>query len=409
VSGTAKFAGKTRALIFIALAQILALSVWFAGAAALPALLAESALGTIHQAALTSSVQIGFVIGALASAVLGLPDRMDPRRLFALGALAAALANGIALTLTPDSLVLIASRAVAGAALALVYPVGMKLAVSWAQRDAGLLVGLLVGALTLGSALPFAFNLAGLGLGWQTPFAVSALAALLAAVLILLARGGPGLKPAPRFEPFAALLAWRDPAIRLANLGYLGHMWELYAMWAWVGAFSHAYWSARGIGSDIGSGIADLTAFAVVAIGALACLLAGHLADRHGRTTVTITAMTISGSCAVLVGLVFDTSPWIMLPLLLVWGMSVIADSAQFSAAIAELAPPERAGTLLTIQTALGFALTAILVQLLPLWIGFAGWNWAFAPLAIGPALGVWAMISLRNRPEAVKLAGGRK
>lgn len=402
---TDPFAGKTRALAYIALAQVLALSVWFAGAAALPALLATVTLTPLHQAALTSMVQIGFVAGALASAVFGLPDRMDPRRLFALGALAAALANLAALALPADSLLLVASRAVAGAALALVYPVGMKLATGWARDDAGLLVGLLVGALTLGSALPFGFNLAGIGLGWQTPFLVSALAAIAAAGLILLARCGPGQKPAPPFDPSAMLLALKTPAIRLANIGYLGHMWELYAMWAWIGPFAHAYWATRGGNAQA----ADLTAFSAVAIGAVACLAAGWLADRYGRTAVTISAMAISGTCALLAGLAFSLPPWIMLPLLLVWGMSVIADSAQFSAATAELAPPERTGTLLTLQTALGFALTAIMVQILPVWIGFAGWTWAFAPLAIGPAIGVWAMARLRQRPEAVRLAGGRR
>lgn len=399
------FAGKSRALIFIALAQILALSVWFAGAAALPGLLAVRDLGPLAQAALTSSVQAGFVIGALVSAIYGWPDRIDPRRLFAFGALIAALANLAALVLLPGSLAMIATRLIAGAALALVYPVGMKLAASWAKGDTGFLVGLLVGALTLGSAFPFAFNALEIGLGWRGPFAISAIAAVSASVLILLARGGPSLKPAPAFDPGAAALAWRDPALRLANLGYLGHMWELYAMWAWIGPFAHAYWAAQGVAGSA----ADLTAFAVVAIGALACLIAGLLADRLGRTAITMAAMAVSGSCALLAGLLFDMPPILMLPLLLLWGMSVIADSAQFSASVAELAPAERTGTLLTLQTAMGFALTAVMVQLLPYWIGFAGWNWAFAPLAIGPALGVWAMWKLRHRPEATKLAGGRR
>jgi MFS family permease len=182
-------------------------------------------------------------------------------------------------------------------------------------------------------------------------------------------------------------------------------MWELYAMWAWIGPFAHAYWAAQGVAGSA----ADMTAFAVVAIGALACLMAGLLADRLGRTAITMVAMAVSGSCALLAGLLFDMPPVLMLPLLLLWGMSVIADSAQFSASVAELAPAERTGTLLTLQTAMGFALTAVMVQLLPYWIGFAGWHWAFAPLAIGPALGVWAMWKLRHRPEATKLAGGRR
>lgn len=396
--------GKTTALILIAASQVLALSIWFAGAAALPALIASGEIDPIRQAALTSSVQLGFVIGALASALTGLADRFTPQRLFAVGAVIAALANLLALQLEPGGLAMIASRAVAGAALALVYPVGMKLAASWARGDAGFLVGLLVGALTLGSALPFAFNLAGEVSDWTLPFAASSIAALAAAGLILFARGGPGLRPAAPFDPGAVALAFRDPALRLTNLGYLGHMWELYAMWAWIGPFAHAYWQRL----DGSARLGDLTAFAVVASGALACLAAGRLADRLGRTRITMIALAISGSCALLVGPLFGLSPWLMIPVLIVWGMAVIADSAQFSAAITELAPPERTGTLLTLQTAMGFALTVIMVQALGLWIDWVGWSWAFAPLAIGPAIGVWAMARLRARPEAARLAGGR-
>ncbi|WP_417479992.1 MFS transporter [Maricaulis maris] len=405
MSGSASLPGKATALALIATSQVLALSIWFAGAAALPALMAATDIGPMRQAALTSSVQLGFVIGAVLSAVTGLADRLPPQRLFALGSIFAALANIAALQLEPGGWSLIASRALAGAALALVYPVGMKLAASWARGDAGFLVGLLVGALTLGSALPFMFNLAGDIADWRLPFMASAMAALIAACLILLARGGPGLRPAARLDPGAFTLSVRDPALRLVNLGYLGHMWELYAMWAWIGPFAHAYWTRLGGDARLG----DLTAFAVVASGAIACLAAGRLADRFGRTRITIIALGISGSCALLVGPAFALAPWLMIPLLIVWGMAVIADSAQFSAAITELAPPERTGTLLTIQTAMGFTLTVIMIQALGYWIELVGWAWAFTPLAIGPAVGVWAMARLRARPEAARLAGGNR
>lgn len=398
------FTGKWQSIALIVLAQILALSVWFSGTAALPAILDAHALGAGKQAALTSAVQAGFVLAALLSAIFSLPDRFDPRHLFAGGAVLAAASNVIALNLAPDSWAMVVSRFAAGSALALVYPVGMKLAASWAKGDAGLLVGLLVGALTLGSASPFLLSITGNSSDWQTPIRLAAIGAGLAAITILFARGGPGLRPAAKFDPGAVLLAVRDPALRLTNLGYLGHMWELYAMWAWIGAFSHAYWQVRGGGAHL----ADLTAFLVIGSGALACILAGGLADRYGRTRVTAAAMAISGSCALLAGFAFNAPPWILLPILVIWGLSIIADSAQFSTAITELAPPERAGTLLTIQTALGFSLTIIMVQILPSWIAFAGWNWAFAPLAIGPFLGVWAMLTLRKRPEAARLAGGR-
>ncbi|PWE17864.1 MFS transporter [Marinicauda salina] len=398
-------AGKPLSLAAIALAQVLALSVWFAGAAALPALRTATELSPFAAAALSSGVQLGFVAGALASAILGLPDRIEIRRLFAAGAVTAALATGLAAAVPPGGAAMIILRVITGAALALVYPVGMKMAASWAKGDAGLLVGLLVGALTLGSATPHLFPLVGAELGWRAPFALSAIAGAAGGAVILLAGVGPAFARAKAFDPSAALLAFRDPALRLANLGYLGHMWELYAFWAWTGVFLAAWFDARGF--DAGAGPAAIT-FAVVAIGAAGALGAGWLADRLGRTIVTSAAMAASGACALLAGLAWGLPPAVMVAILLVYGVTVIADSAQFSAAVAELAPPDRAGSLLTIQTAAGFALTVLTVQALPLWVEITGWRWAFAPLALGPAVGVWAMLRLRARPEAARIAGGR-
>ncbi|WP_270375362.1 MFS transporter [Marinicauda sp. Alg238-R41] len=395
---------KARSLALIALCQVLALSSWFAGAAALPALQAATDLDAFTRAALSSSVQIGFVAGALVSASLGLSDRFDPRRVFAAGAGLAALTTLAIILTPPGSLAMAGLRLLTGASLALVYPVGMKLAASWAKGDAGLLIGLLVGALTLGSALPHLFALDGADVNWRTPFVWAAALAGLSAVLIGFCQAGPAFVRARAFDPRAFVLAIRRADLRYANLGYLGHMWELYAFWAWAGAFLLAYFQARSLSA---SAIGSLT-FLIIASGALGALGAGWLADRIGRTPVAAGAMLISGACALLTGLAWPLGPGVMIALLLVYGVSVIADSAQFSAAIAELAPRDQAGSLLTLQTALGFALTAVSVQALPYWVGVTGWQFAFAPLAIGPAIGVWAMLRLRGHPNARQLAGGR-
>lgn len=396
---------KARSLALIALCQVLALSVWFAGAAALPGIAQSTTLSPFAQAALSSGVQLGFVAGALVSAGLGLADRVEVRVLFAIGAAAAAFATALAAFSEPGGAAMIGLRVLTGAALALVYPVGMKMAASWAKGDAGLLVGLLVGALTLGSAAPHLFPVFAGDLGWQTPFLISASLALLSAVLILAARSGPAFKRAAHFDPSAIRLALARPALRLANLGYLGHMWELYAFWAWLGAFLYAY----AIHNDLpASAWPGMLTFTVVASGAIGALGAGWLADRIGRTLVTSAAMAISGTCALLTGLLWDAPLMALTALLIVYGITVIADSAQFSAAIAELAPPDQAGSLLTLQTAAGFALTVVTVQALPFWVEVTGWRFAFAPLAIGPAIGVWAMLRLRGRPEARQLADGR-
>jgi MFS family permease len=398
---------KRASIAIIAFCQVMAMALWFSASAIVPALTAEFHLSAFAQAALTSGVQAGFVIGCLASAVFGLADRLDPRRFFAVAAVIGAAANLLLLAVDPASPAALALRVVTGICMAGIYPVGMKLAATWAKGDMGLMVGILVGALTLGSAAPHLFNAFG-GMQWRIPLVTASASALVAAALIGFAGIGPNRAPAPRFDPGAALTAWRDVPLRLANLGYLGHMWELYAMWAWIGVFFSASFALT-LPADVAPVAAKLAAFATIAVGAIGSVGAGLLADRLGRTTLTIAAMTVSGTCAATIGFMFGGAPGPLVALALVWGVSIVADSAQFSASIAELADRARVGTMLTVQTALGFTLTLATIHLMPYLVDALGWRYAFLPLAIGPALGVWAMARLRANPRSSVLAGGRR
>ena len=386
---------KARSMSLLVIAEILAMSLWFVSAAILPDMLRETPLSSFRQAALSSGVQAGFVIGALVSAILGIADRFDPRRVFVLSAVGAGLVNAILLIAIPGSDLAIVARVVTGALLAGVYPVGMKIAVGWGKEDRGFLVGMLVGALTLGSALPHLISLGG-GADWRLTVALASAASALGGILCLMTSLGPQHSRALRFDARIITSAWTNRRVRLAYAGYLGHMWELYAMWAWVAVATSVSYSATLPAPDA-EWLSKVTAFVAIGSGGIACVFAGRLADRIGKAEVTIIAMVLSGTSAVAAGLTFGGPVWITFMIVIVWGISIIPDSALFSALVADASPPEQSGSLMTFQTALGFALTFVTVQITPTLASTFGWPVVLAGLALGPAFGIIAMLRLRS------------
>ncbi|HEY7038387.1 MAG TPA: MFS transporter [Methylomirabilota bacterium] len=399
---------RWRALVLLSLAEMLALSLWFSASAVLPALSREWALGDGGRAGLTIAVQAGFIVGTLLAALGNLPDVLPPRSLMRWGALAAAALNA-ALALWVDRLgPALVLRFLTGVFLAGTYPPAMKIAATWFREGRGLAIGLLVAALTVGSATPHLIR--GLTeLPWRHTLLAASAMAVLAALVLTRVTEGPYRFPPARFDLRMATGVLRERGARLACLGYFGHMWELYAMWTWLVAFLAASVDARGGGTYAGLNASEATFVCVGLAGGLGAYAGGALADRWGRTTLTMTAMGLSGLCALLIGFTYGGPPLLTLLVAIVWGVTIVADSAQFSTAVTELAPAAYVGTALTTQTCLGFALTMASIWAIPPAVSLVGWRWAFAMLAIGPALGILAMARLRTLPEASRMAGGRR
>lgn len=387
----------------------MALALWFSATAIIPVLRLEFPIDDTRASLFSSIVAVGYVVGTLGSALLGLADRLHPRRFFMASALVAAGANVAILVFEPTSWMIIFFRFVTGMCMAGLYPVGMKMAATWAKGDTGLLIGALVSALTLGAAVPHLFNAIG-GLDWQFTLIAASVLAAASGLAVNFVGLGPAYGKIPPFNPAAVMRAWTDKAIRFANFGYFGHLWELYAMWAWVALFLHASF-AISLGYDTATVelYANLSTFAVVAAGAVGSIVIGLLADRFGRTVVTAMVMLVSGTCALTVGFLFGGSVWIVLAVCLIWGFTVVPDAPQTSACIIELSEPSYVGTMLTVQTCVGFMLTMFPIHIVPQMVDLFGWRFAFMPLAIGPILGAYAMLQLRRHPDAIKLAGGRK
>lgn len=377
-----------RALALLAAALVLSMTTWFSATAVVPQLRAEWDLGNTAAAWLTISVQVGFVAGALAGSAFSVADVFPPRFVILAGALGAAAAN-LVLVAAEGPEVGIAARVATGFFLAGVYPPALKLASTWFRRGRGTALGIVVGALTLGSAIPHLVNGLG-GLEWQlVVWVTSALTAAGGVLVFFGVPEGPYSFPSARFDPRQAGLVLRNRGVRLASLGYFGHMWELYAMWAWFLVFFAA------VATD-GKAAAYAT-FAVIGAGAVGCWVGGVLGDRWGRPETTALMMAVSAACALGIGLVAEVSAALVLALGLVWGFAVVADSAQFSTLVTELAEQAYVGTALGFQMAVGFALTVPTIWLLPFLEDEVGWRWAFVFLVPGPVLGILAMLRLRR------------
>jgi MFS family permease len=396
---------KWRALTLLSIGILFGMSLWFSGSAVVPALTKEWKLTESEVSWISNAVQLGFVVGTLLSATLNLSDIISARHLCAVAGFAGALTN-ISFGLfahQPGSA--IALRFITGVCLAGVYPPGMKVMATWFRRRRGMALGVLVGALTLGKATPYLVNAVG-SLNWRTNVLVVSLMALVGSIIVLLfVDDGPYALPRATFDLKQIARVFSNRGVRLASFGYFGHMWELYGMWIWIPVMMRASVSISGGSSKF----AEAGSFIIIGSGAVGCVAAGLLADKVGRTLITSWAMAISGSCCLAVGLLYGGNPYLLLAIAAVWGASVVADSAQFSSCITELGDPQYIGTALTIQMCIGFLITTVSIELVPKAVNLWSWRYAFMILAPGPLFGVISMLRLRQLPEALRIAHGKR
>lgn len=389
----------------LAIGILFGMTTWFSATSVLPQLVDAWSLSRNASSFVTISVQIGFVVGAIFSAVSNLADLIRARRLFFLGCIGAAVAN-VGLIFVHTEFIAFALRFITGVCLAAVYPPALKAMSTWFRKGRGVGLGIMIGGLTLGSATPHLLDGLEASVDWRSVILTTSGLSILGGCLVeFVATDGPFQFPSAKFKP---AMSWRvisDRGVRLALLGYFGHMWELYAMWAWFGAFA-AYvlreYSVHHVGED-----AALLTFAAIGVGAFGCWLGGVLGDRWGRTRLTALAMLLSGLSCLAIGIVQIYSLYLTIGVGLFWGFWVIADSAQFSSIVTEIADQSYVGTALTLQLAIGFSLTVATIWLIPVLRDSLGWAWAFAFLAPGPIMGVIAMMRLQKRPEARRIAGG--
>ncbi len=375
-------------------ALVMALTTWFSATAVMAQLKIHWQVSVPQAAWLAVAVQLGFVLGSVFSAITSLADLVPARLLMAGASIAVAVVNAL-LLVAQNGTQAVCLRVLTGVLLAGVYPPAVKFISTWFRQNRGIALGCVIGALTLGSATPHAVNALG-GADWHFVILSTSAATLVAAALFLLTLSdGPFSFPKVKFRPSEVGTALSDRRFLLCTVGYVGHMWELYALWSWLLFFVSARLSALGRPDQ---SLASIITFAIIALGAPSCVAAGVIADKIGRPLTTVSLMAISGLCALLIGVVFPDAQWVFLAVGLVWGGSVIADSAQFSAIVTE-SGQRFVGTALTVQMGAGFAITVPAILALPYaaaWLD--GWRWVFLVLVPGPLLGSLAMLVLHYR-----------
>lgn len=383
-------------LFVVVLGQFLVMGLWFSGTAVVQELQVLWELSDAQAGALTGLTVLGFVAGTVVFAVLNISDRFPPQHVFLVSSLVGAAAM-VLFVFRPGGVTgALGLRFLTGFTLAGVYPVGMKILASWYDK-LGWAIGLLVAALTLGSGTPYLVRASGVpweGVVWTS----SALAVLGGIAVAWWVRPGPRLPPRSRFLPSAFARAFKVRGFRRSALGYFGHMWELYALWGLLPLFL----AARG---DLSATQVAASTFAAFLSGAVACMWAGHRSKTIGEARVARFALIGSGAMCILSPLIFVMPVWLLVVFVLVWGAAVIADSAQFSALSAHAAPQEHVGTALTIQNAIGFAITFAPLAIVPLVAAATGWQWAFLLLALGPLFGAWSVNGLTGKRAAAPAA----
>ncbi|WP_366923064.1 MFS transporter [Metallumcola ferriviriculae] len=383
------------ALAWIAISELFALSLWFSASAILPELTKVWNLNSSMQAWVTASVQIGFITGALSSSLFGIADRFNARKIFAVSALTGAVVNGL-LVWVDSAWLGITLRFITGISMAGVYPIAVKLLSQWFPTKRGVAIGILVAALTLGSSLPHFIVLFLSSVHWQLVIATSSILALISTVIITWVL--PDTPVASKKNPVSFKLLKKvvtNKPVMLANYGYFGHQWELYAMWTWLPAFLAA--SLITYSPQINPLWSKLFSFLSIGVaGAFGCIIGGYCAEKIGKSNLTIIAMSISALCSIIIGFTFGSSIWLTLIVSLIWGMTVVADSAQFSAAVTDFSNADYVGTALTFQMSIGFLITVFSINLVPVIQAQIGWEWVFAILSIGPILGIISMSHLK-------------